>query len=75
MAEKKITKADAKKPAAKTLTGIDKVTALRKDLSDARRSLAASELPNPRVIINTRREIARALTEINAQRKKEKADA
>lgn len=41
---------------------------LRKELSDARRSLAANELPNPRVVSNTRREIARTLTAINAQK-------
>ncbi len=42
---------------------------LRQELSDARRSLAANELPNPRVVNNTRREIARTLTAINASRK------
>ncbi len=42
---------------------------LRQDLSDARRSLAGNELPNPRVIASTRKEIARTLTAINAQKK------
>lgn len=41
---------------------------LRKDLNDNRRSLAANELPNPQVVKNTRREIARTLTAINAVR-------
>lgn len=43
-----------------------KLAELRKELGDARRSLAANELPNPRVVSNTRREIARTLTAINA---------
>lgn len=47
---------------------------LRKDLSDARRSLAANELPNPRVLRNTRREIARTLTAINAQQTKKEVE-
>lgn len=45
---------------------------LRKDLCDARRSLAANELPNPQVVKNTRREIARTLTDINAVAKSKK---
>lgn len=48
---------------------------LRQELSDARRSLAANELPNPRVVSNTRREIARTLTAINARRKTVKKEA
>lgn len=43
---------------------------LRKELSDARRSLAANELPNPRVVTKTRKEIARTLTVINAEKTK-----
>lgn len=45
---------------------------LRKDLSDAKRSLAANELPNPRVITSTRKAIARTLTAINAEKKEKK---
>ena len=45
---------------------------LRKDLSDARRSLAGNELPNPRVIASTRKEVARTLTAINAIDKEKK---
>ena len=48
---------------------------LRKELNDARRSLAANELPNPRVVTNTRREIARTLTAINARPKTAKKEA
>lgn len=48
---------------------------LRRDMSEARRSLAANELPNPRVIRTARKEIARTLTRINAKKAhKEKAD-
>ena len=43
---------------------------LRSELRDFRRSLAANELPNPRVITTARKEIARTLTTINAQRVK-----
>lgn len=51
-----------------------KLAELRKELSDARRSLAANELPNPRVVSNTRREIARTLTAINAVKTKKEVD-
>jgi ribosomal protein L29 len=51
-----------------------KLAELRKELSDARRSLAANELPNPRVVNNTRREIARTLTAINAAKTKTKKE-
>ena len=37
----------------------------RTDLIAAHRSLAAGELPNPRVVANTKRDIARILTVIN----------
>lgn len=75
MAEKKTTKPVAKAEDTSANTPVEKLATLRKELSDARRSLAANELPNPRVITNTRREIARMLTEINVQRKKEKTNA
>lgn len=52
-----------------------KLADLRKDLGDARRGLAANELPNPRVIRTTRREIARTLTQINADTRKEATNA
>lgn len=75
MAEKKTAKPAVKAQDSSTQTPAEKLTTLRKELSDARRSLAANELPNPRVITKARREIARALTEINVQRKKEKTNA
>ena len=37
----------------------------RMDLVNARRSLAAGELPNPRVVASTKHEIAQILTVIN----------
>jgi ribosomal protein L29 len=37
----------------------------RNDLITAHRSLAAGELPNPRVVSHTKRDIARILTVIN----------
>ena len=64
-------KETAPAPAAKDLH--QTLAQLRKELSDARRSLAANELPNPRVVNNTRREIARTLTAINAQKATKKA--
>lgn len=39
----------------------------RQDLADARRSLARGELVNPRVIGETRKEIARLMTRMNAK--------
>ena len=70
MVAKKATKAE------KTVDLHDKLAGLRKDLSDAKRSLAANELPNPRVIMQTRRDVARTLTAINAERKvKEQGNA
>lgn len=47
----------------------DTLAELRKDLTEARRSHAANELPNPRVIRNNRREIARTLTAMQAAKK------
>lgn len=52
-----------------------KLAELRKELADSKRAQAANELPNPRVITKTRREIARTLTELNASKKKEASNA
>lgn len=52
-----------------------KLAELRRDLGDHSRSLAANELPNPQVIKITRREIARTLTAINAERLAKKRSA
>ncbi|MBP7760669.1 50S ribosomal protein L29 [Candidatus Saccharibacteria bacterium] len=69
-----VAKKEAK--AVKTVDLHAKLAELRADLGDHSRSLAANELPNPRVIRNVRRDIARTLTAINAERKgKESKDA
>jgi ribosomal protein L29 len=59
-------------PAEKDLQA--QLAQLRQELNDARRSLAANELPNPRVVSNTRREIARTLTALNATKTKTKKE-
>lgn len=64
MAEKKATKAPAKKAAEKTLA--EQLTDARANLLEAQKSLAAGELVNPRVIKGYRKEIARILTKVNA---------
>ncbi len=46
----------------------EQLVAKRHDLLEARKSLAAGELINPRVITATRKDIARLLTTINAQK-------
>ncbi|MFZ1812732.1 MAG: 50S ribosomal protein L29 [Candidatus Saccharimonadales bacterium] len=52
----------------------EKLAQLRKETSDFRRALAANELPNPRVIASTRKEIARTLTSINAEKQTPSSD-
>ncbi len=69
MAEKNTTKKTAPKQATeiKTLEQLrDDLTTKRTDLFDARKSHAAGELVNPRVISAGRKEIARLLTAIRA---------
>lgn len=61
MAEKSVAKTAVKKSADKKPTAPSLET-LRQDLLEAKRSLAAGELINPRVITKTRKDIARALT-------------
>lgn len=75
MAEAKTTKKTAAKPATEVKT----IEQLRKDLGekqialvDAKRSHAAGELVNPRVITTTRKEIARLHTAIRAAELAEK---
>ncbi len=50
------------------LTLAEQLIAKRSDLLEARKSLAAGELVNPRVIGTYRKDIARLLTNINAQK-------
>lgn len=63
MAEKTTKKAAEKKE----LTLAQQVAAKRTELFEQKRSLAAGELVNPRVITATRKEIARLLTAIRAE--------
>lgn len=65
MAEK-TTKAKAA-PKVET-TPVQQLEAKRTDLRDARKSLASGELVNPRIIGTIRKDIARLLTTINAQK-------
>jgi len=65
MAEAKTTKKAAPK---KELSLDEQLVAKRSDLLDAKRSHASGELVNPRVIKGYRKDIARLLTSINAQK-------
>ena len=44
----------------------------RKEYTEAKRGLQSNELQNPRVISKTRKEIARIMTKINAEKANEK---
>lgn len=69
MAEKTTKKAPKDAVVVKTVEDLQKeVDAKRTDLIEARRSLAAGELVNPRVITSTRKEIARLMTQINERK-------
>ena len=68
MADKASTKKAApKKAETKELSLVEQIAAKRADLLAARKSLAAGELVNPRVIASYRKEVARLLTALNAQ--------
>lgn len=68
MADVKATKKAAPKKAEKVELSLgEQLAAKRIELLEARKSLAAGELVNPRVIASYRKEIARLLTKINAQ--------
>ena len=64
MAEKSTKKAAPKAE----LSAAEQLAAKRADLLEARKSLASGELVNPRVIRSYRKDIARLLTNINAQK-------
>lgn len=67
---KKTTAKDAK--VVKTVADLhNELAEKRKDLVEAKRSNAAGELVNPRVITSYRKEIARLLTEINQKKEQE----
>lgn len=68
MADKASTKKAApKKAETKELSLVEQIAVKRADLLAARKSLAAGELVNPRVIASYRKEVARLLTALNAQ--------
>lgn len=67
MAEKATTKAPKKAEATKKSLQ-EQLAEKRVDLHEAKKSLAAGELVNPRVISALRKDIARLLTNINAQK-------
>lgn len=68
MAEKKtVKKAAVKATEVKTIEQLQaELTAKQNDLIEARRSHAAGELINPRVLTSTKKEIARSHTAIRA---------
>ncbi|MES2875846.1 MAG: 50S ribosomal protein L29 [Patescibacteria group bacterium] len=65
MADAKTTKKAAPKA---ELTLAEQLVAKRTDLLEARKSHAAGEMVNPRVIGSLRKDIARLLTTINAEK-------
>ncbi|HEU5122213.1 MAG TPA: 50S ribosomal protein L29 [Candidatus Saccharimonadales bacterium] len=69
MADKKTKNA----PEVKTLEQLKEDLATKqRDLLEAKRSNAAGELVNPRVITSTKKDIARLLTAINAAEREQK---
>lgn len=69
MAENTTKKASAKK-AEKTL--IEQLADVRKDLLEAQKSHRSGELVNPRIVSVYRKDIARLMTKISAERSAEK---
>ena len=68
MAEKTVKKPAKNAEVVKTIDDLKKdLDAKRKDLLEAKRSLASGELVNPRVLGAYRKDIARLLTEINVK--------
>lgn len=68
MAADKTTKTTAKQAEG---SYVDQLAGKRADLLEARKSLRGGELVNPRMISQYRKDIARLLTKINADKKKE----
>ncbi len=69
MTDKKTAKAEE----VKTLDQLrEELAAKRQDMIEARRGHAAGELANPRVLTQTRKEIARLLTAIRAAENEQK---
>lgn len=70
--KKTTTKTTKQTEVVKTVAELQKdLDTKRQDLIEAKRSHKAGELVNPRVLVETRREIARILTAIRAEEKKE----
>ena len=68
MAEKTVKEPAKNAEVVKTVDDLKKdLDAKRKDLLEAKRSLASGELANPRVLGAYRKDIARLLTEINVK--------
>lgn len=68
MAEKTVKKPAKNAEVVKTVDDLKKdLDAKRKDLLEAKLSLASGELANPRVLGAYRKDIARLLTEINVK--------
>ena len=68
MAEKTVKKPAKNAEVVKTVDELKKdLDAKRKDLLEAKQSLASGELANPRVLGAYRKDIARLLTEINVK--------
>lgn len=68
MADKTVKKPAKNAEVVKTVDDLkQELTAKRTDLLEAKRSLAAGELANPRVLGAYRKDIARLLTEINVK--------
>ena len=68
MAEKTVKKPAKNAEVVKTVDELKaEVVTKRADLLEAKRSLAAGELANPRVLGTYRKDIARLLTEINVK--------
>jgi ribosomal protein L29 len=73
MAVKESTKKTAKAEEVKTLEQLQQdLASKRQDLLEARRGHAAGELANPRILGQTRKEIARLLTAIRAAEAEQK---
>lgn len=68
MAEKSTKKAAPKKAEVVEKTLSVQLAEKRHDLLEAKKSLAAGELVNPRVVAVLRKDVARLLTNINAQK-------
>ena len=68
MADKATTKKAPKKAEVTEASLIDQLASKRIELREANKSLAAGELVNPRVVSVIRKDVARILTKINAEK-------